>query len=76
MKKDLSPWRYLEILVNCDRAPEHDSRWMTEKMKVFYAGDYHIEQVERGYYTDYEIVFDNPADETYWRLKYPDDTTK
>ena len=73
--REISPWRYLEILVNADRGPEHDSRWMTERMKVFYQGNYHIELVAHEFdeYMDYEIVFDDPADETYWRLKYPND---
>ena len=55
--RELSPWRYLEILVNADRGSEHDSHWMTERMKVFYQGNYHIELVAHEFdeYMDYEI---------------------
>jgi len=68
----MTPWQYLDDLVRSDRGPEHDETWMTSRLQSRWPGDYHVEKDidYQWQYIDYKIVFDRPADETLFRLKY------
>jgi len=68
----MTPWQYLEDLVRSDRSSDMGEDWMTARLQISWPGDYHVEKtVEYQWqYIDYKIVFDNPADETLFRLKY------
>lgn len=69
-----TPWTYLEELVHSDRAPEHNEQWMTEKLRKKFPGNYRVEKyavpTNGAPYTDYHMVFENPAEETMFRIKW------
>ncbi len=68
----MTPWQYLDDLVHSDRGPEHDEDWMTARLQSKWPGDYHVvKDIDYQWqYVEHKIVFDNPADETMFRLKY------
>lgn len=66
-----NPWQYLDDISRWDRGPDEDEQWMTDKLKAKWPGNYTVQPVlcEDGWY-NYYIVFDTPADETWFRLQY------
>ena len=66
-----TPWSYLYDLVHSDRGQEHTEKWMTRRLQEKWPGNYHVAPVDQpeGWRT-YEIIFDSPADETWFRLQY------
>jgi len=68
----MTPWLYLNGLISSDRAPEHNEVWMTAKLQAKWPGDYTVvKDIDyQWHYVEYKMVFDNPADETMFRLKY------
>ena len=68
----MTPYEYLQDLTRTDRGPEHDETWMTGCLQRRWPGAYRVEKIidYEWQYIDYKIVFDNAADETWFRLKY------
>jgi hypothetical protein len=69
----MNPWQlYLDGLVSSDRGPDMNEHWMTTKMQSRWPGNYCVvKDVEYQWqYMEYKIVFDSPADETWFRLQY------
>lgn len=67
-----TPWEYLNDLALSDRRIDDDEAWMTERLQNKWPGNYHVQKIlskADGWY-DYHIVFDTPADETWFRLQY------
>ena len=69
----MKPWEYLDNLVSMDRGPEHSAAWMDRRMKERWPGNYTVikyrgDQIE-GYWR-YRIAFNDPKEETMFRLKY------
>lgn len=66
-----NPWNYLYELAHSDRAEGYNEVWMTARLQQKWPGNYHVEprKEPEGWIT-YHIVFDTPADETWFRLQY------
>lgn len=67
----MTPWEYLDDMSRWDRGPQEGVEWMANKLKARWPGNYSVQPVlcEDGWY-NYYIVFDTPADETWFRLQY------
>ena len=67
----MNPWQYLDSLVWTDRGPEHDETWMTKQLQKVWPGPYRVEKAVDYQWqsVEYEIVFNTPADETWFRLQ-------
>lgn len=67
-----TPWEYLKDLTMTDRDPEQDEEWMTERLQKRWPGNYRVEKVVeyQWQYIEYKIVFDNPVEETLFRIKW------
>ena len=60
---------WFEYYINCavEVSESYTKRdYVHQEMQARFPGNYHVE-VDRG---QWRIVFDNPADETWWHLKY------
>lgn len=73
--KQQTPWQYLGLLVESDRAPEHQGEWMAAHLKQRWPGNYTVVRYDAydagaGWVSGYKIVFDDPAEETWFRLKW------
>lgn len=66
----MTPWQYLDNLVRSDRGPEHGEDWMTARLQISWPGNYRVKYTKWDFRNPYYIEFDNPADETMFRLKY------
>ena len=68
----MTPWQYLYGLVSSDRSPDMDEHWMTTKLQARWPGNYRVvKDIDYQWqYVEHKIVFDTPADETFFRLKY------
>lgn len=73
--KQMSPWEYLENWAQSDRDYETSTAdWLSRKMKEKYPGNYRIvlAMSPKTWWDPHpKIVFDDPAEETWFRLKYP-----
>jgi hypothetical protein len=67
-----TPWEYLKVLTMTDRDPAQDEEWMTERLQRKWPGNYRVEKLisYEWQYVEYRIVFDNPAEETLFRIKW------
>ena len=66
-----TPWEYLYDLSHSDRGPEHDERWMTERLQSRWPGPYRVEpRKEPEGWTNYHIVFDTPQEEMLFKMKW------
>ena len=74
MRRNRSPWTYLEEMVHYDRGPEHNEQWMTEKLQEQFPGPYKVEAQSvfkhYGVAIKYAIVFDDPKEEMLARIKW------
>ena len=70
---DKTPWEYLRDWDVSDKEPDYGNARITAYMQKRWPGNYKVvhRQSPRGrfYYSDLE--FDTPADETFFKLKYP-----
>ena len=68
----MTPWLYLDQLVQSDRGYWYDETWMTDRLQQKWPGAYRVEKVVDYQWqaVEYKIVFDTPKEETMFRLKY------
>lgn len=71
----MTPWQRLEDWVRADKTKAQSTiEYITLDMQRRYPGRYHIairSGPRQGWEPYYSIVFDDPAEETWFRLKYP-----
>ena len=70
----MSPWEYLKDWKESDRDYEASTpEWINDRMQEKYPGNYRVVFATSPKYwwmANPKIVFDNPAEETLFRLKY------
>ena len=70
-----TPWQRLEDWVRADKTKIQSTlEYINLDMQHRYPGRYHIAKrlgPRQGWEPYYSIVFDDPAEETFFRLKYP-----
>lgn len=74
MKKP-TPWEYLADWAMSDRGPEHTIHYFEDKMKEHWPGNYRITTTKindsrGGYIVKWVLVFDDPAEETMFKLRW------
>lgn len=67
-----TPWERLEDWALADKGrTESTLEYITARLQERWPGNYRVERVRhRGWPTNYQLVFDNPAEETMFRLKW------
>lgn len=74
--KPMSPWQYLQHWNLADKGLEQSSReWINQEMQSHWPGPYRVERCQSryagtGWRIDYEIRFQDPAEETLFRLRW------
>ena len=70
----MSPWEYLEDWERSDRTRDQSTLdYINARMQTKFPGRYHVVKKltpVKGWEPYYAIVFDDPAEETYLRLKW------
>lgn len=70
-----NPWQYLQDWHMSDRDPKTTLKDVADRMKQYWPGNYYIAEREDMPYrgmrmTKWVIEFDNPAEETMFRLRW------
>jgi hypothetical protein len=71
----MTPWEYLEDWLRSDCTKEmRRPEYITARMQSKFPGNYRVAKrltPVQGWEPYYVIVFDDPSEETFFRLKYP-----
>lgn len=70
---DPSPWEYLEAWALSSLSQEYDGLgWIQAQMQIRWPGAYRVLQIgpNRGWATEYALVFDSPLEEVMFRLRW------
>ena len=72
MDKKQTPWERLEDWALADKGrTESTLEYITARLQERWPGNYRVERVQhREWPTNYQLVFDNPAEETWFRLRW------